>query len=177
MFERVEAPETGRSPVVSRTPLSGSGEERTAGGVEGVARERHAVGQVDVLAAAIGGHLEVLQWVRANGCPWDERTCWGAAEGGHLEVLQWARANGCPWSGETCEFAAKGGDVEVLRWACANGCPYGEKELYIAAQNGHEAVVQVLKVGGCERQQGIDGMKASACTLPLETATRRWCGR
>jgi hypothetical protein len=63
-------------------------------------------------------------------------------------VLQWARANGCPWSGETCEFAAKGGDVEVLRWACANGCPYGEKELFIAAQHGHEAVVQVLIEAG-----------------------------
>ena len=47
--------------------------------------------------AAMGGHLEVLQWARANGCPWDEKTCMHAAEGGHLEVLQWARANGCPW--------------------------------------------------------------------------------
>ena len=47
--------------------------------------------------AARSGHLEVLQWLRANGCPWDEWTCKYAAEGGHLEVLQWARANGCPW--------------------------------------------------------------------------------
>jgi hypothetical protein len=37
--------------------------------------------------AAQGGHLEVLQWSRANGCPWDEWTCIKAAEGGHLEVL------------------------------------------------------------------------------------------
>ena len=22
--------------------------------------------------AASGGHLEVLKWARANGCPWDE---------------------------------------------------------------------------------------------------------
>ena len=44
-----------------------------------------------------GGHLEVLQWARANGAPWDERTCRDAAVGGHLEVLQWARANGAPW--------------------------------------------------------------------------------
>ena len=44
-----------------------------------------------------GGHLEVLKWARANGCPWDEGTCAYAAEGGHLEVLKWARENGCPW--------------------------------------------------------------------------------
>ena len=48
--------------------------------------------------AAINKHLEVLQWARANGCPWDEETCAWAAENGHLEVLQWARAHGCPWN-------------------------------------------------------------------------------
>jgi hypothetical protein len=44
----------------------------------------------------MGGHLEVLQWARRHGCPWDEYTCTAAAEEGHLEVLRWARANGCP---------------------------------------------------------------------------------
>ena len=28
--------------------------------------------------------------------PWDEDTRGLAAEGGHLDLLQWARANGCP---------------------------------------------------------------------------------
>ena len=28
-----------------------------------------------VRAAAEEGHLEVLQWARENGCPWDEYTC------------------------------------------------------------------------------------------------------
>ena len=44
---------------------------------------------------ARNGHLEVLRWARANGCQWDERTCYAAAERGHLDVLKWARANGC----------------------------------------------------------------------------------
>lgn len=42
------------------------------------------------------GHLEVLKWCRANGCPWDEDIRREAAKGGHLEVLKWCRANGCP---------------------------------------------------------------------------------
>jgi murein DD-endopeptidase MepM/ murein hydrolase activator NlpD len=41
-------------------------------------------------------HLELLQWARAQGCPWDEEICALAAEGGHLEILQWARDQGCP---------------------------------------------------------------------------------
>ena len=36
----------------------------------------------------------MLQWARANGAPWSEKTCSGAARYGHLEVLQGARANG-----------------------------------------------------------------------------------
>merc|ERR1711904_264377 len=44
--------------------------------------------------AAENGHLKVLQWARANGCPWDKWTCSKAALKGHLEVLKWARAKG-----------------------------------------------------------------------------------
>ena len=49
--------------------------------------------------AALHGHLEVLQWLRAKGCPWWEVTSKQAALGGHLEVLQWMRAQDppCPW--------------------------------------------------------------------------------
>ena len=35
--------------------------------------------------AARDGYLEVLQWARQNGCPWDVETCYQAAQGGHLE--------------------------------------------------------------------------------------------
>jgi len=54
--------------------------------------------------ASIGGHLELLQWLRLLGklegqCDWDELTCRAAAEGGDLEVLQWLRSGDdpCPW--------------------------------------------------------------------------------
>ncbi|CAN0426198.1 unnamed protein product, partial [Ectocarpus fasciculatus] len=46
--------------------------------------------------AARNGHLEILQWARRIGCPWEASTCYGAAENGHLEILQWATNNGCP---------------------------------------------------------------------------------
>jgi hypothetical protein len=52
-------------------------------------------------AAAEGGHLEVLQRARQQGCPWDEETCRTAGERWHLEVLQWARQQGCPWDVKT----------------------------------------------------------------------------
>jgi hypothetical protein len=51
--------------------------------------------------AASGGHLDVLQWARANGCPWSKETCTYAAEAGQFEVLKWLRSNGCPWDNQT----------------------------------------------------------------------------
>ena len=78
--------------------------------------------------AAEDGNLEVLKWLHANECPWDESVCMNdAAIGGHLEVLKWLRANGCPWSGggfpTALQAAEQGGHDHIVVWARANGCP------------------------------------------------------
>ena len=54
----------------------------------------------------MGGHFEVLKWLRAEGCPWYHETCFYAVEKGHVEVLRWARENGCPWDPWTRDKAA-----------------------------------------------------------------------
>jgi hypothetical protein len=95
------------------------------------------------------GHLEVLQWARRNGCPWDERTCYWAAKGGHLEVLQWARLNKCPWDKRTCSDAAYQGHLEVLQWARLNGCPWTERTGACAAKGGHLEMLQWARLNGC----------------------------
>ena len=41
----------------------------------------------------MGGHLEVLQWARQNGCPWDEET-WTIAH--PLFCRPYLREHGCP---------------------------------------------------------------------------------
>ena len=112
------------------------------------AKERGCVSELDVhpdlcYKAASGSQLEMLQWLRANGAPWDgfrwnERTCAEAAKGGHLEVLQWARDNGAPWDKETCMEAVRGGHLEVLKWARANGCPWDKKHCADRAVNRPE---------------------------------------
>ena len=53
-----------------------------------------------------------------------KRTCSSAAEGGHLEVLKWLRSQGCPWDESACAYAAEGGHLDVLEWAIDTGCPY-----------------------------------------------------
>ena len=58
-------------------------------------------GAEGLLLRGDGGHLELLQWARANGCPWDESTALEAARWGRTRLLPWAIANGCPWDRET----------------------------------------------------------------------------
>ena len=48
--------------------------------------------------AASSGNLELVQWLRGEGCPWDWWTCSEAVLYSRVEVLRWVRENGCPWS-------------------------------------------------------------------------------
>lgn len=72
--------------------------------------------------AAGAGHLQVLQWARANGAPWDTWTMAAAAGGGHLHVLEWlwSRDDRPEMTCQLCAFAAAGAQLHVLKWArCA----------------------------------------------------------
>ena len=57
--------------------------------------------------AAISGNLELVQWLRAEGCPWDSDTCFQAVLYGRMEVLHWVRENGCPWDAAIRDDAAE----------------------------------------------------------------------
>ncbi|KAG5177271.1 hypothetical protein JKP88DRAFT_281961 [Tribonema minus] len=100
-------------------------------------------------AAASNGRLKLLKWLRDHGCPWDTTTCDAAAGSGRLAVLQWARANGCPWDTQTCSIAAEHGHLGVLQWSRANGCPWGEDTCNSAAGGGHLEVLQWARANGC----------------------------
>ena len=56
-------------------------------------------GVVAAAGAAAGGRIELLEWLRSEGCGFDEETCSSAARGGRLDVLQWARSQDppCRW--------------------------------------------------------------------------------
>ena len=50
--------------------------------------------------------MELVQFLRGEGCPWDWNTCYWAVVKGHMEVLRWARENGCKWDAYTRDLAA-----------------------------------------------------------------------
>jgi len=93
--------------------------------------------------AAMGGQLHVLQWAKRNGCiDWNTEYLNCAAENGHLQVVQFLRANNCAWNRGTSARAARGGQLEILQWARRNGCPWDWRTTAWAAQNGHLEMLQ-----------------------------------
>jgi len=99
--------------------------------------------------AAEYGQLLALQWLRKNGCDWNDGTCYYAAGNGHLSCLQWARKNGCDWDYYTCEYAASNGHLSCLQWARENGCDWNQITcMSAAAHNGHLNILQWARENG-----------------------------
>lgn len=91
------------------------------------------------------GYLEVLMWLRANGCEWNEDVCAEATQGGHFELLQWAHTNGCPSDERVAELAARTGQKNILLWAIENDLPRSVPMLVLnAAQGQHLDILQFL---------------------------------
>jgi hypothetical protein len=100
-------------------------------------------------AVASVGSLDILEYARDIGC-WGPETCAITAKHGHLELLQWLKAQRCPWNRQTCVFAAENGHLEVLQWAFANGCSFKKDALVCssAAKNEHLQVIQWARQNG-----------------------------
>jgi len=102
-----------------------------------------------ISAAAAKGFLNVVQWARSDGCPWDSDACRSAAAGGCLQVLQWMRSQEppCPWNEDVCTAAAGRGDLESLQWLRSQSppCDWDEDCCIAAARGGHLRALQWLR--------------------------------
>jgi len=101
--------------------------------------------------AARSGRINVLEWARAQGMPWNESTCIEAAAEGELETLKYLRRGGCPWNEESCSWAAFHGDVRILQWLRSQEppCPWDEGSCQAAAAGGNLECLQWMRREGC----------------------------
>jgi hypothetical protein len=133
-------------------------------------RRGHAPDERTCAVAARHGRFGVLRWLKARGCPWDARTCAAAARGGHLNVLRWARARRCRWDASVARAAARHRHVDILLWLRARGVRWSAAMCEGAARGGHVDLLAWLRARGCP-------WGSSTCTKAAEgghLAALRW---
>jgi hypothetical protein len=87
--------------------------------------------------AAKGGAVHVFEWLQQQqGIEFTEHTMAFAALNGHLQLCQWLRAQQCPWDCIVAHVAAAGNHFEILRWLIESGCPYTNETLCVYAVDG-----------------------------------------
>lgn len=93
--------------------------------------------------------IDIFEWLRDNGCDWDERTCAAAVHKGYIHVLKWVRENGCPWDESACYQAAETGRLHILQWLRSHGCPWNEIDCAnIAILNSKSDILDWMKAEG-----------------------------
>lgn len=171
-----EAGEARSSPGTSQQWFD-VGQTHSFDGCKGEAFERSQVstiqplpwGWADVSSAAKEGHLDVLKWKRATGCPWEQITISIAASGrGKCRHLKWARPNGCWWNVDafyvpaklSCFFAAEEGHMcKGLLVSTIRRLSFGRTHVPRSYQGGASrrsqvGTVQRLSMGRADVLQG-----------------------
>ncbi|QBZ81254.1 ankyrin repeat domain containing protein [Pandoravirus celtis] len=194
--------QAGLSPCVPQVARRGS-RVRALSGVQHTATRDDARAFVDALARS--GRIATLKWAHAEGCHLDSRMCVAAASGGHVEVLDWARhtlgwrvygpfggkygdhhysydasqplaskkwvdtdecAHAAAAAGHThvlewlrgqkrglhasvCDTAAEHGQIDTIRWLRLFGCPWDWDTCAAAARGNQLATLQWLRANKC----------------------------
>ena len=105
-------------------------------------------------AAAAAGSLGVVK-ARELGYAWSERTCAAAAEGGSIETLEWLRSTSkqprkerCPWDVRSAREAARRGHLRAARLGAQAQVQVGRADASLAANSGHLHVLKWARSRG-----------------------------
>jgi hypothetical protein len=103
-----------------------------------------------MIGAAAAGQLAVCEFLVAEQCPSDTRACAEAARGGHLETVRILHESGCPCEVDSiCVHAAESGSIEVLRYLKQQECALNAQVVSTAAAKGHTVLCEFLRAEQC----------------------------
>jgi hypothetical protein len=99
--------------------------------------------------AARGGHLELIKWMKQEGCPWGTSTFREASGFGNIEMMEWIRDNGCPFDESSIIYASSNGKLDAVKWLRSNGCPWDIRAVFASAYHGEMDTLGWLIDNGC----------------------------
>ena len=92
----------------------------------------------------------MLNYARANKCPWDKEACAYAIKNIGLSIFKLSKRKKCPWDVWTSRVVAECGRLDILQWVIKNGCPWCKGTLTAAAIGEHLDVFQWALEHGCD---------------------------
>jgi hypothetical protein len=96
------------------------------------------------------GHVHVLQYLRSEGCEWNEDCCSAAVKAGHITMLKWLLEQGCPWNTRRiCNLAALSGNIHMMQYVRQLGGTLSAAVMSAAARKGHLLMCQHLHAEHC----------------------------
>jgi len=107
-------------------------------------------------AAAASGDVELMQYLRSQGCAWDFKTMSEAARHQDLDMLDWCFRRQCPIN-RVDLIATAASHLRIVQWCYDNGIT-GDESTYVRAAHEKDAaaVIRFLWSKGCPAD-------ASAC--------------
>jgi hypothetical protein len=122
-------------------------------------------------SAAGRGGIPVCQYLLGEQCPCDVQACADAAAGGHLETVRFLHNNGCPWDATTiCTSAASSGSIELMQYLKQQGCVFNEAVMSAAAGRGDVHLCQYYA------RSSVPGTQELVIALHMVTACLRSAG-
>lgn len=111
-------------------------------------RENSDCGKVCAIAAK-KGHFELLKWLISNKFSYSNTLSDYAAVGGHLEIVQWTFDLGCKGI-NILKAAVKGGNIRILDWLSTQGINDPTWIYFYAVDEGQLQVLKWARMKGCE---------------------------
>lgn len=106
---------------------------------------------VSIQYAASNGHLEVMKWLKEQGCPCtDEKVLVQAGYHGNLDNLKWLIEQGCVLTIKVARAICRSCELENIKWMIEQGCPM-DKSCINVVTNGNLDIVNLLIEKGCPR--------------------------
>jgi len=103
--------------------------------------------------ACENGNIVMLEWLKANGCPFDwpyldSALCF-SAKSENANSARWLKDNGYPILRYSCSLAAPYGNLEMAKFMKECGCGWGKHMMRRACENGHLHFLKWMVDIGC----------------------------
>ena len=121
--------------------------------------------------AAANGNLEMMKWLRGNGCSIQSdsedtknyafyRAALACRTKGHMDVVNYLHSCGCYDLDHLCSTAASVPSLKLLRWARSKKAQFDETTMAAAAGSGAVDILAYLKANKCNSDEGAAAMAA-----------------